>query len=238
MPGHPPVGRAEADDAAPHVDTDLPPGILPLPIDPESVHAEGEVPWRLLEERRLDPNRPAKHGYRRTSDSRGSPTDPDASPMWDWGAIRPGYHDHYVVDGGKRRIVLAALVTPADVMESQAMRDLLWRVCFRRKIWPQQVTGDAKYGTTENIVAIEDAGIRAYVPLTDFEHRSALYGRDVFTYDPERDQYSCPQGHLLPLARRKRTEDVVVYRADPAICNACPVKERCTTSDHGRKVQR
>ena len=94
--------------------------------------------------------------------------------MWDWGAIRLGYHDHYVVDGGKRRIILAALVTPADVMESQAMRDLLWRVCFRRKIWPHQVTGDAKYGTTENIVAIEDAGIRAYVPLTDFEHRTGL----------------------------------------------------------------
>ena len=34
-----------------------------------------------------------------------------------------------------------------------------------------------------------NAGIRAYVPLTDFEHRSALYGRDVFTYDAERDQY-------------------------------------------------
>lgn len=61
-----------------------------------------------------------------------------------------------------RRIIHAALVTLADVMESRAMRDLLWRVCFRRKIWPHQVTGDAKYGTTENIVAIEDAGIRAH----------------------------------------------------------------------------
>jgi Transposase DDE domain len=158
--------------------------------------------------------------------------------MWDWGAIRLGYHDHYVVDGGKRRIILAALVTPADVMENQAMRDLLWRVCFRRKIWPHQVTGDAKYGTTENIVSIEDAGIRAYVPLADFEHRSALYGRDAFTYNAERDQYCCPQGHLLPLARSKRAEDVVVYRADPTICNACPRKSECTTSDRGRTIQR
>jgi len=31
-----------------------------------------------------------------------------------------GYHDHYVVDGGKQRIILAALVTPADVMEKPA----------------------------------------------------------------------------------------------------------------------
>jgi hypothetical protein len=49
-------------------------------------------------------------------------------------------------------------------MESQAMRDLLWRVCFRRKIRPHQMTGDAKYGTIENIVAVEDAGIRATSP--------------------------------------------------------------------------
>ena len=123
-------------------------------------------------------------------------------------------------------------------MESQAMRDLLWRVCFRRKIWPHQVTGDAKYGTIENIVAIEDASIRAYVPLTDFEHRSTRYGRDAFVYDAVEDAYHCPQGHPLPLARSKRTEGVVVYRGDPAICNACPLKAKCTTSDRGRTIQR
>jgi hypothetical protein len=228
----------ETGDAAPQADPDLPPGIVPLPIDAERVPTERDPPWRLQEERRLDPNRLSRSGYRRTSDFRVSPTDPDASPSWNWGAIRLGYHDHYVVDGGKRRIILAALVTPADVMESHAMRDLLWRVCFRRKLRLHQVTGDAKYGTIENIVAVEDAGIRAYVPLTDFEHRSDLYGRDVFTYDPAQDQYCCPQGHPLPLARSKRTEGVVVYRADPAICNACPIKTKCTTSDRGRTIQR
>jgi hypothetical protein len=159
-------------------------------------------------------------------------------PMWDWGAIRLGYHDHYVVDGGKRRIILAALVTPADVMESQAMRDLLWRVCFRRKIWPHHVTGDAKYGTIENIVAVEDAGIRAYVPLTDFAHRTDFYGQDDFVFDPERDEYRCPQGQPLRRYSTKRTEGVVAYRGEAALCNACPVKDACTTSMQGRKVQR
>jgi transposase len=227
-----------AGDTTAEADPDPPPGIVPLPIDPESAPPPGEPPWRLLEERRLDPRRPSHRGYRRTSNFRVSPTDPDASPMWDWGAIRLGYHDHYVVDGGKARVILAALVAPADVMESQAMRDLLWRVCFRRQLRPHHVTGDAKYGTIENVVAVEDAGIRAYVPLTDFEHRSALFGRDVFTYDAERDHYCCPQGHLLPLVRSKRTEGVVVYRGDAAICNACPVKAKCTTSDRGRTIQR
>jgi transposase len=224
--------------APPQLDSALPSGIVLLPIDSQKVPAEGEPPWRLLEERRLDPTRPSRGGYRRTGDFRVSPTDPDASPMWDWGAIRLGYHDHYVVDGGKHRIILAALVTPADVMENQAMRDLLWRVCFRRKIWPHQVTGDAKYGTTENIVAVEDAGIRAYVPLTDFAHRSDFYGQDDFVFDRERDEYRCPQGHPLSRYSTKRTEGVVAYRGEAAVCNACPVKAKCTTSDHGRKVQR
>jgi transposase len=170
----------EEDERPAAVDDDLPEGIVAIPIGAENLPPASDPPWRLLEERRLDPKRPSHRGYRRTGDFRVSPTDPDASPMWDWGAIRLGYHDHYVVDGGKRRIILAALVTPADVMESQAMRDLLWRVCFRREIWPHRVTGDAKYGTIENIVALEDAGIRAYLPLTDFAHRTGLYGQDDF----------------------------------------------------------
>src|ERR671920_1421150 len=168
------------DEGSVAVDDDLPEGIAVLPIDAESQPPAGDPPWRLLEERRLDPRRPSHRGYRRTSDFRVSPTDPDASPMWDWGAIRLGYHDHYVVDGGKRRIILAALVTPADVMENQPMLDLLWRVRFRRKLHPRQATGDTTYGTVENIVALEDEGIRAFVPLPDMNHRRPFYGQDDF----------------------------------------------------------
>jgi hypothetical protein len=158
-----------ADDAEQLTQGDyLPPGIVQLLPETNAESMAGDPPWRLLEERRLDPHRPSHRGYRRTSDFRVSPTDPDASPMWAWGAIRLGYHDHYVVDGRKQRIILAALVTPADVMQNVPLRDLLWRVCFRRKLRPGQVTGDTTYGTTENIVALEDVGIRAFFPLARF----------------------------------------------------------------------
>lgn len=214
-----------------------PSGIVPLPGATAPDAPAAERPWSLLEARRLDPRRPAHHSRPRTTDFRVSPTDPDAAPLWDWGAIRRGYHDHYVVDGGKRRIILAALMTPADVMENQAMLDLLWRVCFRRQLWPRQVTGDAKYGTTENIVAIEAAGIRAYVPLPAAP-RTAHFGRAVFTYEAEADQYRCPADHPLPRERVKATEGVVIYRAAAALCNACLLKAQCTTSEHGRMVHR
>jgi transposase len=55
------------------------------------------------------------HGsYQRTSDFRISTTDPDATPMrLKGGGTHLGYHTHYVVDGGRARIILAALVTPS-----------------------------------------------------------------------------------------------------------------------------
>jgi len=86
-----------------------------------------------------------------------------------------GYQTHYVVDGGKSRIIMNVLVTPAEVMENQPMLDLLWRTRFRWKLWPRQVTGDTKYGTEENIVAIENQHIRAYVALADNDHRTEFF---------------------------------------------------------------
>jgi transposase len=112
-------------------------------------------------------------GYQRRSDFEARTTDPDAALMAvKKGGLHLGYHDHYAVDGGKARIVLGVLVTPADVMDNQPFLDLLWRARCRWRIRPRQVTGDAKYGTVEHIVAVEDQGIRAYVPLPDFDQRT------------------------------------------------------------------
>src|SRR5919199_1639771 len=127
------------------------------------------------------PTRPAGRGYQRTGDWWASPTDRDATPMRARKGERAslGYHDHYVVDGGRARIILAALVTPADVMENQPMLDLLWRVRFRWHPHPERAIGDTTYGTVDNIRALEDAGIRAYVPLADWD-RTPYYGPSRF----------------------------------------------------------
>jgi transposase len=110
------------------------------------------------------PNREETHGsYRRVADYRVSTTDPDATIMPLKGqGFHLGYHTHYVVDGGKKRIILNVLVTPSEVMENQPMLDLLWRTQFRWKLHPHQVTGDTTYGTLDIIQAVEDAHIRAY----------------------------------------------------------------------------
>jgi hypothetical protein len=110
--------------------------------------------WDLLEQCRLDPDRPAPSSYERVSSRKISLTDPDATPM----AMRDGrtvlgYQDHYLVDGGKARIILHCLVTPGDVMENQPFLDQFRRTLFRRKLHPKRVIADTAYGTMEIIGA-------------------------------------------------------------------------------------
>ncbi|MDQ2784710.1 MAG: transposase, partial [Chloroflexota bacterium] len=167
-----------------------------------------------------------------------SRTDPDASPMHTRGNGHPGYHLHYAIDGGKARIILAALVTPAEVMENTPMLDLLWHSRFRWHLRPHHVTGDTTYGTIQNITAIEREGIRASVSLPNYEQRTAYFPKSRFIFDAERDVYICPQGEQLRQYRYSRTDRQIKYRADKKICNACPVKEQCTMGKAGRKVER
>jgi transposase len=185
------------------------------------------------------PQREVHGQYQRTADFRISTTDPDATPLrLKGGGTHLGYQTHYAIDGGKKRIILGVVVAPGEVMENQPMLDQAWHVRFRFQLRPRQATGDTTYGTIENITALEREGIRAYVPLPDWEHQRDYYGPRQFTYDAEHDIYVCPQGQRLRLYHVEYTAEKVEYRADAAICNACPVKAQCTPSDRGRSVHR
>ena len=181
-----------------------------------------------------------KPHYQRITDDKISPIDPDAAPMQPsggGGAIL-GYRDHYVVDGGKARIILSALVTPASIMDNTPILDLVDWVRSRWKIKPKLAVGDAKYGTVPNIVGLEERGIKAYLPTSDFSNRTKYYSAKLFQYDSEKDQYVCPQGQILPLVSQRRTEQVLVYKPKAEVCNACPVKGECTGSKSGRHIFR
>jgi hypothetical protein len=176
--------------------------------------------------------------YQRVADLRVSTTDPDASLMLTKNGSHLGYQTHYVVDGGKARIILEVLTAPSEVSENKPMLDLLWRARFRWKLWPRQATGDRKYGTEENLVAIESQHIHAYIPSPDNDHRTAYFSSQEFQYDAERDVYVCPAGKELHYFAAHSTERSRRYRARAKDCNHCPLKAQCTTGKQGRSLCR
>jgi transposase len=215
----------------------VPSGPTPLPTGlsaaaaAELAAANASV-WRLLDEGHLDPERPPKDGYQRIAGLRVNPADPDATPMQlKGGGTKLGYQDHYVVDGGKHRIILAALVLPGDIRENLPLADLTRRVCFRWRLRPKRAIADTAYGTGENLrILEEELGIRAYMPVVDGEKPGPFFKHRDFTYDPKHNVYTCPQGAVLRPWGSNYSKQVRTYRAPPQRCQACPVKERCTTS--------
>jgi transposase len=179
----------------------------------------------------------------RTADTRASRTDPDATPMrWSENARRLGYQTNYVVDGAKARVILSVLVTPGEVSENRPMLDLLLRSAFRWKLWPHHVTGDGKYGTAENIAAVERSGIRAYLALHEAGGRAGFFRKSEFAYDTEKDIYVCPAGETLwalgDAEDIRSRGKIVTYRARGSVCAACSLKPRCTTNKNGRSLRR
>jgi len=217
------------------------PAIAALPTGEDATLRERNAAKRDWISRNGAQDRSFKSGYRpRTSDSRASKTDPDASAMaWTKASSKLGYQAHYVVDGGKARVILNALVTPSEVTENRPMLDLLWRSAFRWRIRPRHVTGDARYGTRRNVTALEKAGIRAYVAIPNFDFRdTGLFGAGHFRYDPQKDLYVCPAEDQLHRHARTGGNRGTRYRAKAQACNACELKKRCTGSEDGRTIYR
>lgn len=59
-----------------------------------------------------------------------------------------------------------------------------------------------------------------------------------FTYHADHDAWRCPQDQWLWPKSFDPDNRVMRYRGTPAICNACPVKDTCTSSHSGREIQR
>jgi hypothetical protein len=111
-------------------------------------------------------------------------------------------------------------------------------VRFRWQLRPKRAVADALYGTAEDIRALEEAGIRASLPVKRYADRTPSFSQHHFAYDAAHDEYRGPAGHSLRWHRDKLTEGATVYRADPTTCNARPLKQSCTDSDRGRIVHR
>jgi transposase len=233
------------EDTLPAQDDEDHPGVVAGVVGPEGQERQvlaqanaGRHRW--IEKNGRQERELLRRGYKRMADLRMSTTDPDASPMHQKkrSTSRLGYMTHYVVDGGKARVILNVLVTAAEVTENLPMQEMLFGSAFRWRLRPRSVTGDATYGTRENIAAIESAGVRAYTALPDQQKRTSLFTIEDFLYDAQRDLYTCPQGETLRRRGHDHRGGYVRYAASASSCNPCPLKSRCTKGPKGRWVSR
>lgn len=67
--------------------------------------------------------------------------------------------------------------------------------------------------------------------------RSEQLRNSGFTYKREMDVWECPAGHHLAREETDFERKIARYRAAAHKCNACHLKEHCTDSDDGRRLE-
>lgn len=105
------------------------------------------------------------------------------------------------------------------------------------------VTADAGYHEARQLEKCAQAGIETFVPAPgrttgQAPDGSALYPKKVFTYEADRNGYTCPAGQFLDLAYQcVRDGKTVLYYYNVGACGQCPLKAQCTNSRY-RKISR
>jgi hypothetical protein len=79
------------------------------------------------------------------------------------------------------------LVTPADGQDNQAFLDLLDRARFRFHLPVRRAVADSTYSTIENLRALEQRGIRADMPIVEYQKSGRFFRQQDFSYDRARN---------------------------------------------------
>ena len=169
-------------------------------------------------------------------------TDPDAAFMKTTNGIKTSYNAQVAVDA-EHQVIVAADVTnqASDVEQLLPMVKQIEENTLKKV---QECSADAGYSSGENIKAMAQREIDAYIPDREYQaqQRGKAVGdfhKDSFVYDEKRDCHICVEGQKLVfshLQKRKNKEPLMIYRCRN--CIPCPFFGCCTTDKSGRSISR
>ncbi len=170
-----------------------------------------------------------------------SPSDPAA--QWT-GAMRGpaffAYADNYLIDvkfGVIMDVEASRAIRQAEV---GAAKTMIERTEERFDIKPERLAADTAYGSGANLNwLVKDKDIAPHIPVIDKSKREdGTFSRDDFTFDQERNVYTCPAGKLLHTTGRIHDGETILYRARTYDCGPCPLKPKCCPKARERKIPR
>jgi transposase len=167
-------------------------------------------------------------------------TDPESTIIHSIrGGLKLAYKAHMAVSGERGLVVTAAIATTGIIGEEHLLEEVL--KCHTRytKTPTKEVVADTRYGTLENYISLEKAGIAAYIPPHERTNGiNGFWGKDHFQYIPEQDIYLCPAGEIMKNAGLCQYNRRITYRCLPGTCQSCRLNKQCTKEGHSRIVTR
>ena len=170
-----------------------------------------------------------------------SPSDPAA--QWT-GAMRGpaffAYADNYLID--VKFGVIMDVETSRAIRQAEvgAAKTMIERTEERFDIKPKLLAADTAYGSGPNLNwLVKDKDIAPHIPVIDKSKREdGTFSREDFTFDKERNVYTCPAGKTLTTTGKIHNNETIVYRASTYDCGPCPLKPKCCPKTPERKIPR
>jgi Transposase DDE domain len=171
-----------------------------------------------------------------------SPSDPAA--QWT-GAMRGpaffAYADNYLIDvkfGVIMDVKASRAIRQAEVGAAKSMVE---RTEERFDIKPKWLAADTAYGSAATLNwLVKDKDIAPHIPVIDKSKREdGSLSRGDFTFDKERNVYTCPAGKTLTTTGKLINDgETALYRASTYDCGPCPLKLKCCPKAPERRIPR
>jgi transposase len=103
-----------------------------------------------------------------------------------------------------------------------------------------EVVADMGYYDGAEVKQCAAAGITTYIPkpITSVNRKRGLFTKQDFTYDDAKDCYRCPAGAELTYRYESFEQNRLIRYYTTSQCLACPIKDKCTTNQRGRRITR
>ena len=176
-----------------------------------------------------------------------------ADPASRWTCAHGGqayyaYSTNYLIDLDHAVIMDVEASTAIRQAEVTACKRMIERVQNRFGVWPERLAADTGYGSAEMLAwLVHERDIQPHIPVFDKSvRRDGTFERADFSYDIERDLYTCPAGeelrrywHESRAAKEQPPVDGLYrYRTRKAACDACDLRPRCCPNVSHRKILR
>lgn len=149
------------------------------------------------------------------------------------------YDANYLIDNKLGVIVNAEGTRANRIEENRVCVSMVERVIRRFGLKPKRLAADTAYGTGKTLKALMDCGIEPHIPVWDKSKRTdGTFSRADFSYDTDRDVYTCPRGKTLKTTGKVHDGKTLLYRAGTRDCGPCPLKDRCCPNTPQRKIPR
>ena len=170
-----------------------------------------------------------------------SVVDPEAPWVKKAGKLVRGYSGQVAADS-EHKIIVGVKAT-AEAVDFEQLNPMLQEVQKTTGQAPDQLVADSGYYTDDAVVEAAKSKTDCFVPDSKTasqlnkrksgEEPKTTYEVSQFTYDADKDEFTCPQGKRLRFVGNHKTHGQLkkVYRCTD--CDSCPFRTECTDNKKG-----